>query len=124
MVSLPLVTEAHPIAHTFAPPFVHTITSPQFENPCHVYHAPESLYEEDEIHEEIKGMKESYQVLEKRSRVIEGDMVFGAAVKEICLLSAFVIPVKFKTPYFDNYEGHSCPKSHIIMKYLKMATHV
>ncbi|XP_050890237.1 uncharacterized protein LOC127095610, partial [Lathyrus oleraceus] len=35
-----------------------------------------------------------------------------------------VIPAKFKTPDFDKYEGHSCPKSHLIMYYRKMAAHV
>ena len=35
-----------------------------------------------------------------------------------------MIPAKFKTPNFDKYKGHSCPKSHLIMYYRKMDAHV
>lgn len=74
--------------------------------------------------EEIRVMKESYQILVKRLQAIEGDQVFGGAAKEICLVSSLVIPAKFKTPDFDKYKGHACLKIHLIMYYRKMATHV
>lgn len=35
-----------------------------------------------------------------------------------------MIPAKFKTPDFDKYEGHPCPKSHLIIYYQKMAAYV
>lgn len=73
--------------------------------------------EEEEIHEDIKGIKENYQILEKRLRAMEVDQVFGAAAREICLVYGLVIPTKFKTPDFDRYEGHSFPKSHLVMYY-------
>ena len=63
-------------------------------------------------------------MLEKRLRAMEGDQVFGATAKEMCLVSGLVIPAKFKTPDFDRSEGHSCPKSHLIMYYRKMVAHV
>lgn len=71
-----------------------------------MYHTVESSDGEYERHEEIKGMKESYQVLEKRLRAIEGEKVFGVAAKGMCLVSGLVTPVKFKTPNFDKYKGH------------------
>lgn len=89
-----------------------------------MYHAPESSDEKDEKHVEIKGMKKIYQVIEKRLRAIEGGKVFGVVTKEICLVFGLMIPEKFKTPDFNKYKAHSCPKSHLIMYCRKMATHV
>lgn len=89
-----------------------------------MYHVVESPYGYDERHEEIKGMKENYQLSEKRLRVIEGDKVFYATPKEMCLVSGIVILDKFKTTYFDKYKGHSFHKSYLIMYYRKMAAHV
>ena len=57
-------------------------------------------------------------------RPMEGDQIFGAAAREMCLVSGLVIPAKFKTPNLDQYEGATCPKSHLIMYYRKMAAHV
>ncbi|XP_050909945.1 uncharacterized protein LOC127123809 [Lathyrus oleraceus] len=97
---------------------------PYFEDHQQIYHAPESSDEEEEIHDDIKGMKENLQILEKRLRAMDDNKVFGAATREICLVSDLMIPVKFKTPDFDKYESHSCPKSHLIMYYRKMVAHV
>ena len=109
------------MVHTFAPPLVRAHVQPYFEDQ---QHAPDFSDEDEERQEDIRGMKENYQMLEKRLRAMEGDQVFGATAKEMCLVSGLVIPAKFKTPDFDRYEGHSCPKSHLIMYYRKMAAHV
>lgn len=60
----------------------------------------------------------------KRLRAIEGGKVFGAASREIYLVSSLEIPSKFKTPYFDKYKGHIFLKIHLIMYYQNMAAHV
>ncbi|XP_050908339.1 uncharacterized protein LOC127121962 [Lathyrus oleraceus] len=121
MVPLPTIHETHPVAHTFASPLVHAHMQPYFEDQ---QHAPEFSYEDDERNEDIRGMKENFQILEKRLRVMEGDQVFGVAAREMCLVPSLMIPAKFKTPDLDKYEGHSCLKSHLIMYYRKMVTHV
>ncbi|XP_050909226.1 uncharacterized protein LOC127123003 [Lathyrus oleraceus] len=118
---LPTINENHPVVHTFAPPLVRAHVQPYFEDQ---QHAPDFSDEDEERQEDLRGMKENYQMLEKRLRAMEGDQVFGATAKEMCLVSGLVIPAKFKTPDFDKYEGHSCPKSHLIMYYRKMAAHV
>ncbi|XP_050877935.1 uncharacterized protein LOC127081758 [Lathyrus oleraceus] len=118
---LPIINETHPVVHTFAPPLIRAHVQPYFEDQ---QHAPDFSDEDDERHEDIRGMKENFQILEKRLRAMEGDQVFGGAAKEMCLVSGLVIPAKFKTPDFDRYEGHSCPKSHLIMYYRKMDAHV
>lgn len=117
-VPLPLTIEAHPMVHTFASPTVHTCVQLYFEDQ---QHAPEMSDKEEERHENIKGNKDNFQILEKRLRAMEGDQVFGAAARDMCLVSGLVIPTKFKTLGFDRYEGHTCPKSHLIMYYRKMA---
>ncbi|XP_050875853.1 uncharacterized protein LOC127079510 [Lathyrus oleraceus] len=120
-IPLPTINEAHPVVHTVAPPLVHAHVRPYFKDQ---QHAVDFLDEDDERHEDIRGMKENSQILEKRLRPMEGDQVFNATAKEICLVSSLVFPAKFKTPNFDKYEGHSCPKSHLIMYYRKMVAHV
>lgn len=54
---------------------------------------------------------------------MEGEDIFGDATKEMCFVSGLSIPTKFKTRDFDKYNGHSCPKIHLIMYYRKMAAH-
>ncbi|XP_050875374.1 uncharacterized protein LOC127079000 [Lathyrus oleraceus] len=105
---LPTINENHPVVHTFAPPLVRAHVQPYFEDQ---QHAPDFSDEDDERKEDIIGMKENFQILEKRLRAMEGDQVFGATAKEMFLVSGLVIPAKFKTPDFDRYEGHSCPKT-------------
>lgn len=80
--------------------------------------------EEEERHEDIKGIKENFKILEKRLRAMEGDQDFGVAAKEMCPVSGLVIPAKFKTHDFDRYEGHTFPKSHLVMYYRKMDAYV
>lgn len=120
-VPLPLTTKAHPMVHTFASLTVHTRVQPYFEDQ---QHAPEMSDEEEERHEDIKGIKYNFKILEKRLRAMEGDQVFGVTAREMCLVSGLVIPAKFKTPDFDRYNGHTCPKRHLVMYYRKMAAHV
>ncbi|XP_050875618.1 uncharacterized protein LOC127079255 [Lathyrus oleraceus] len=114
MAPLPTINENHPVVHTFALPLVRAHVQPYFEDQQHALDFSE---EYGERQEDIRGMKENFQILEKRLRAMEGDQVFGANAKEMCLVSGLVIPAKFKTPDFDRYEGHSCPKSHLIIYY-------
>lgn len=72
----------------------------------------------------LKEKKENYQVLKKRLRAMEGNKVFGATAKEMCLVSDFLIPAKFKILDFYQYEGHTFPKIHLNMYYRKMVAHV
>lgn len=112
------------MVHTFAPPTVHACMQPYFEDHQQIYHAPESSDEKEERHDDIKGMKENLQILEKRLRAMDGDKVFGVGARKICLVSDLVISAKLKTPNFDKYESHSCPESHLIMYYRKMVAQV
>lgn len=75
---------AHHVVHTFASPVVHARVQPYFEEQ---QHALDFFDEEEERHEDIKGMKENFQILEKRLRAMEGDKVFGAAAREMRLVS-------------------------------------
>ncbi|XP_050915798.1 uncharacterized protein LOC127130883 [Lathyrus oleraceus] len=100
-VPLPAINETHTVVHTFAPPLVRAHVQPYFEDQ---QHAPEFSNEDDERQEDIRGMKENFQILEKRLRAMEGDQVFGNATKEMCLVSGLVIPAKFKTPDFDSFQ--------------------
>ncbi|XP_050877450.1 uncharacterized protein LOC127081210 [Lathyrus oleraceus] len=114
---LPFSTEAHHVVNTIAPSIVHTHVQPHIEDQHQIYHASESSDEVDERHAYIKGTKENYPILENILRAMEGDKVFGANIREICLVFGLVIPAKSKTPDFNKYEGHSCLKIHLIMYY-------
>lgn len=51
---------------------------------------------------------------------MEGNDVFGVATRNMFLVLDLVMPVKFKTPNFEKYKGHTCPKIHLVMYYRKM----
>lgn len=66
---------------------------------------------------------EQLQTLEKRLRAIEGNDIFGASAMDMCLVPELVLPSKFKTPDFEKYKGHTCPKSHLMMYFRKMSAY-
>lgn len=71
--------------------------------------------------DEVDNVK--YQTFEKRLRAIEGNDVFGAASMDMCLVPDLVLPAKFKAPDFEKYEGHTFPKTHLVMYIRKMAAY-
>lgn len=124
-VPLPVYTDARPVIHTVVPPAAYARHIPHYEDQNHMYQTFDSIVAGDEVRfEDFREVKENMQLLEKKFRDLKGDHVFGSAAKEMCLVSGLVIPAKFKTPDFDKYKGHTCPKSHLIMYYRKMAAHV
>lgn len=58
------------MVHTVARPLVHARVQPYFEDQ---QNAPYFFDEDDERHEDIRGMKENFQILEKKLRAMEGD---------------------------------------------------
>ncbi|XP_050888930.1 uncharacterized protein LOC127094104 [Lathyrus oleraceus] len=125
VVPLPVYTDARPVIHTVVPPAAYARHVPHYEDQNHMYQTVDSTVAGDEVRlKDFREVKENMQLLEKKFRDLEGDHVFGSAAKEMCLVSGLVIPAKFKTPDFDKYKGHTCPKSHLIMYYRKMAAHV
>ncbi|XP_050888863.1 uncharacterized protein LOC127094035 [Lathyrus oleraceus] len=119
--TVPLTTEVNQVIPTFAPTALHTRVQPYFDDHQQVYDIPDMSEEGDERHENLR---ENVETIEKRLRPMEGDQIFGAAAREMCLVSGLVIPAKFKTRNLDQYEGATCPKSHLIMYYRKMEAHV
>ncbi|XP_050915072.1 uncharacterized protein LOC127130033 [Lathyrus oleraceus] len=63
------------------------------------------------------------RALEKKVKAIEGNNIFGASNMNMRLVSNLVIPAKFKTPDFEKYQGQTCPRSHLVMYFRKMAAH-
>jgi hypothetical protein len=47
----------------------------------------------------------------------------SAKARDLCLVSRFEIPKKFKMPDFDKYNGSTCPHSHVIRYVRKMANY-
>jgi hypothetical protein len=124
-VPLPVYSDARPVIHTVVPPAAYARHVPHYEDQNHMYQTVDSTVAGDEVRfEDFREVKENMQLLEKKFRDLEGDHVFGSAAKEMCLVFGLVILAKFKTPDFDKYKGHTCPKSHLIMYYQKMAAHV
>ncbi|XP_050909121.1 uncharacterized protein LOC127122889 [Lathyrus oleraceus] len=119
--TVPLTTEVNQVIPTFAPTVVHTRVQPYFDDDQQVYNMPDMSEEGNERHEKLR---ENVENVEKRLREMEGDQVFGVGAREMCLVYGLVIPAKFKTPNFDRYEGATCPKSHVIVYYRKMAAHM
>jgi len=70
---------------------------------------------------DVKDEESKLEMLEKRLKAIEGErnFAFSDAVG-LCLVQDMVIPLKFKLPEFEKYEGNTCPKNHITMFCRKM----
>ncbi|XP_050915290.1 uncharacterized protein LOC127130297 [Lathyrus oleraceus] len=117
--TVPLVPEPPKVVPTFTQANVHTRVQPYLNEPVY-----EILDDNDEGYQPRDRLREEVVTIDKRLRKMEGDQIFGAAARDICLVSGLVIPPKFKTPNFDCYEGTTCPKSHLIMYYCRMAAHV
>ncbi|XP_058740205.1 uncharacterized protein LOC131612429 [Vicia villosa] len=115
VIRAPIMTESQPI--------VHTVAQHAYENPLFEYQAANSQNGSQGDAGDIEDVKEQYQTLEKRLRAMEGNNYFGVAAKNMCLVSDVVMPAKFKTPEFEKYKGNTCPKSHLIMYYRKMAAY-
>lgn len=90
------------------------------EDPQYMFHASRS--ERGGV-DEMDNVKEQCQTLEKRLRAIEGNDIFGAAAMDMCLVPDLVLPAKFKTADFEKYKGHTCPKTHLVMYFRKMAAY-
>lgn len=99
--TVPLTTEVNQVIPTFAPTAMHTRVQPYFGDHQQVYDIPDMSEEGDERHEKLR---ENVETIEKRLREMEGDQIFGAAAREMSLVSGLVIPTKFKTPNLDQYE--------------------
>ena len=69
--------------------------------------------------------RENFDHIEERLRVIEGGGNYAFAnMAELCLVPDVVIPLKFKVPDFDKYNGTTCPKNHLKMYCKKMGAYV
>ena len=66
---------------------------------------------------------EQLQMLEERSKAVEGSNYGMAEAADLCLVLDVIIPSKFKALEFDKYKGTSHPKSQLTMHCRKMATH-
>lgn len=67
VVHLSLFVEAHTIVHIVAPPTIHARAIQHLKDHYQIYHTAESSIGDDDVrNEEIRGMKESYHILEKR----------------------------------------------------------
>ncbi|KAA3483267.1 Gag-pro-like protein [Gossypium australe] len=72
-----------------------------------------------------KQLEDRYKWLEKKFRVMESvDYFYGVDAKELSLVPNLVLPLKFKTPEFEKYNGTSCPEAHITMFYRRMTGYV
>ena len=110
----PVFSEPRPVVHTTT----QAVRAP-YENPLFDYRSVASQEDPADFEE----VKEQFQTLEKRMRAMEGNEFFSVDVDNMCLVSDLVVPAKFKTPEFEEYKGHACPKSHLTMYYRKMAAY-
>ena len=76
----------------------------------------ESEEEEEEEYyseEQYPPADDKYKHLEECLSALEIQRVPGLDFEELGLVSGIVIPLKFKVPLFEKYDGVSCPKMHL-----------
>ena len=67
---------------------------------------------------------EKYELLKERMRTMEEiNIPKSLDATELSLVPGLVIPHKFKTPTFDNYDGTKCPTAHLMMYCRKMSAY-
>jgi hypothetical protein len=73
----------------------------------------------------MEAMREQLRELAGELREVKASRGNGVSAKarDLCLVSQFEIPKKFKVPDFDKYNGSSCPHSHVIRYVRKMANY-
>ncbi|XP_027368345.1 uncharacterized protein LOC113874309 [Abrus precatorius] len=126
---------AHPqethIPHTIPIPNQPIHHQPQITNPrldrnpaISPFHFHKTLEEsQPNYSEEHFQFREKLQILEERLRAIEGSSYGIGEAADLCLVPDVIVPPKLKVSDFDKYKGITCPKSHLIMYYRKMASH-
>ncbi|KAA3470671.1 receptor-like protein 12 [Gossypium australe] len=86
----------------------------------------------DDIAETTKARVDVLKQLEDRCRWLEekfkamenADYHSGVNAKDLSLVPDLILPLKFKTPEFEKYNGTSCPNAHITMFCRKMTGYV
>ncbi|KAK5846841.1 hypothetical protein PVK06_003140 [Gossypium arboreum] len=72
-----------------------------------------------------KQLKDRYRWLEEKLKAMENaDYHCGVDAKDLSLVSDLVLPLKFKAPKFEKYNGTNCPEAHITMFCRKMTGYV
>ena len=62
--------------------------------------------------------------IEERLRAVEGGKDYALTdMEDLCLVPNMVIPLKFKVPDFDKYNGMTCPKTHLRIYCQKMGAY-
>ena len=54
---------------------------------------------------------------------MKGNEFFSVDGDNICLVSDLMTPSRFKTPELEKYKGYTCPRSHLVMYFRKMAAY-
>ncbi|XP_016747326.1 uncharacterized protein [Gossypium hirsutum] len=72
-----------------------------------------------------KQWEDRYKWLEEKFKALESaDSTQGVDAKDLSLVSYLVLPLKFKMPEFEKYNGISCPEAHITMFCRRMTGYV
>ncbi|KAE8735344.1 No pollen germination related 2 [Hibiscus syriacus] len=80
------------------------------------------LNEKQKVNEELTRQIKS---LEERVKSVEiTESFYGFDASELSLVPDLILPIKFKAPEFDKYDGTTCPSSHITMFCRRMAGYV
>ncbi|KAI5389534.1 hypothetical protein KIW84_074988 [Lathyrus oleraceus] len=97
-------------------PVVHTLSRVKDT----IYHSEPS--EGPYIYEKMDDMKDQFHELRKELKTLRGKDLFGKSVVELCLVPNVKIPMKFKVPDFEKYNGNTCSLRHLVIYTRKMST--
>jgi hypothetical protein len=117
----PIPTTTVTPANTFMPQVTTVVTDP-------IVHTVQQVIDVDTPHGQdpiVEAMREQLRELAGELREVKVSRESGVSAKarDLCLVSRFEIPKKFKVPDFDKYNGSSCPHNHVIRYIRKMANY-
>lgn len=85
-------------------------------------HYDNPQYEEDMSDGVDKQTKDKVEELERQLKQIKGtDSLGNVNFSDLCIHSGLQFPAKFKSPYFEKYNGKSCPYAHLKVYGVAMA---
>jgi hypothetical protein len=107
---IPITNFAH--ANTSMPQVTTVVTDP-------VVHIVQQVIDVDTLRGQdpiMEAMREQLKELAGELSEVKASRGNGVSAKarDLCLISQFEVPKKFKMPDFDKYNGSSCPHSHVI----------
>ena len=115
--SMPPPTRVNEVGQNFEANAANPIMVPNLDDPKE----QEKLRKESSEQSENNEAQRKLELIEEHFKAMEGFDVYGIVdARTMSLVLDLVLPLKFKVPTFDKYDGTKCLSAHLYMYFRKM----